>query len=249
MKITACIPARLNSSRLPNKVLHKLDNKPMIQWVYERTQKAEGIDDVVILTDHQKVYNEAEKFGANVMMTSPDHQSGTDRLAEAATSYDDTDVFVNIQGDQPFVEPQMIEQLIKPYLGGTNPQMSTLACPLLDNELKDPNAVKVAVNKKNLAMFFTRSEIPYPRVRQKGLPVYKHIGLYAYTREALLNFSELEPSTLEKSEGLEQLRALEQGYSIYVANYSTSTIEINTLDDLETALKLGLIKQYKLFKQ
>lgn len=248
MKIKACIPARLNSSRLPNKVLHKLDGKPMIQWVYERTLSAKGIDDVVILTDHQKVYDEAEKIGANVMMTSPKHQSGTDRLAEAAKSFGDTDVFVNIQGDQPFVEPEMIEQLIKPYLEGLNPQMTTLACPLLEHELKDPNAVKVAVNKKQLAMFFTRSEIPYPRIKQKSIPVYKHIGLYAYTKEALLNFTIVEPSALEQSEGLEQLRALEEGYSIYISNFNKSTIEINTLEDLETAMTMGLIHHYELYK-
>jgi 3-deoxy-manno-octulosonate cytidylyltransferase (CMP-KDO synthetase) len=248
IKVTAFIPARFHSSRLPYKVLHKLDNKSMIQWVYENTKNAKGIDEVVILTDNELVYQEAQNFRANVMMTSHTHESGTDRIAEASQSFPNTDVFVNVQGDQPFVKPDMIEKLIEPYLKRLKPDMATLACPLDNSEINDSNSVKVAYNKKNHAMFFTRSSIPFFRTQIDNVPILKHIGLYAYTKETLKNFTNLKPSKLEMAEGLEQLRALEEGYSIYVSKYPQSTLEINVLEDLEQAKKTNLINTYNLYQ-
>jgi 3-deoxy-manno-octulosonate cytidylyltransferase (CMP-KDO synthetase) len=247
--IVAIIPARYQSSRLPYKILHKLDGKSMLHWVFERASQARGIDDVVIATDHQLILKEAERFGATAIMTSADHQSGTDRIAEAAGKFPDADVFVNVQGDQPFLEPGMIEKLIEPYRQGLEPDMATVACPLDQQEISNPNMVKVAVNRKNIAMFFTRSPIPYFRNPVENLPVYQHVGLYAYSAAALQKISGLDASKLELAEGLEQMRALEEGLSIYVSTYEQMVPEINTLEDLEKAQEMGLIDNYTLFKE
>ncbi|PKD43274.1 3-deoxy-manno-octulosonate cytidylyltransferase [Rhodohalobacter barkolensis] len=247
--ITAIIPARYQSSRLPYKILHKLDGKSMLQWVHERASQSEGIDEVVIATDHELIQEEAERFGATAMMTSADHQSGTDRIAEAAEKFPDADVFVNVQGDQPFLESSMIEKLIEPYRLGLEPDMATLACPLDQQEIGNPNTVKVAVNRKNIAMFFTRSPIPYFRNQVEDLPVYQHVGLYAYSAAALQKISRLNASKLELAEGLEQMRALEEGLSIYVSTYDKMVPEINTLEDLEKAQEMGLIDNYTLYNK
>lgn len=247
--VTAVIPARYNSSRLPYKILHKMDGKTMLQWVYERASRAKGVDTVVIATDHELVVDEAASFGAEAMMTSDEHQSGTDRIAEIAKHYTNTDVFVNVQGDQPFVEPEMIEKLIEPYLNGVETDMATLACPLDKEGISSPHTVKLAMNKYNYAMFFTRSPIPYYRQNVEDVPVFQHIGLYSYTAEALNKISTLEPSKFEVAEGLEQLRALEEGMSIYVSTHAHTVIEINTIEDLHKAAQLGLIKNYTLFEE
>ncbi len=247
--IIAIIPARYQSSRLPYKSLHKLDGKPMMEWVYERASQARGIDDVVIATDHERILKEAERFGAKAIMTSEAHQSGTDRIAEAAENFPDADVFVNVQGDQPFIDPGMIEKLIEPFQNGVSPDIATLASPLAKSDIDNPNTVKVAVNKKNAAMFFTRSPIPYFRHRVEEPPVYQHVGLYAYSTAALQKISGLKPSKLEIAEGLEQMRALEEGLSICVSLYEKMVPEINTLEDLDKAQELGLINNYTLFKE
>lgn len=221
----------------------------MLQWVYERASKARGIDDVVIATDHMLIQKEAEKFGATAILTSADHQSGTDRIAEAARKFPTADVFVNVQGDQPFLDPAMIERLIEPYLQGEEPDMATLACPLDQKEIRNPNTVKVAVNRNNIAMFFTRSPIPYFRNQVEDLPVYQHVGLYAYSAATLQKMSNLSPSKLEIAEGLEQLRAMEEGLSIYVSIYDKMVPEINTIEDLDNAVDMGLIKNYTLHKE
>ena len=221
----------------------------MVQWVYERASRARGITEVVIATDHELILEEAVSFGANAVMTSEDHESGTDRIAEAAEEFPNTDVFVNVQGDQPFIEPDMIEKLIEPYRQGLEPDMATLACPLDARDIGNPNTVKVAVNSKNIAMFFTRSPIPHFRHKIDNVPVYQHMGLYAYTVAALQKINTLKPSKLELAEGLEQMRALEQGMSIYVSTYEQMVPEINTLDDIHRALDLGLIDNYTLFEE
>lgn len=221
----------------------------MLQWVYERASKARGIDDVVIATDHELIQKEAEQFGATAIMTSVDHQSGTDRIAEAAEKFSDTDVFVNVQGDQPFIEPRMIEKLLEPYQNGEMPAMATVACPMNKVGLNDPNTVKVAVNRKNYAMFFTRSSIPYFRTNNHDVPVFQHIGLYAYTAEALQQITQLNTSKLEQAEGLEQMRALEEGMSIYVSKIEKPVLEINTLQDIHRAVELQLIDNYTLFEE
>lgn len=221
----------------------------MIQWVYEGACRARGIDEVAIATDHELIKKEAEQFGAPVVMTSPDHTSGTDRIAEAAAKFPDTDVFVNVQGDQPFIDPAMIETVIAPYREGFMPDMATLACPLDVRDITSPNTVKVAVNKHHIALFFTRSPIPYFRQKTNDVPVFQHVGLYAYTAEALQKISNLSPSRLELAEGLEQMRALEEGMSIYVSTFDQMVPEINTLDDIHKALDLGLINNYTLFKE
>lgn len=221
----------------------------MLQWVYERASQAQGIDNVVIATDHELIQKEAERFGAAAIMTSTDHQSGTDRIAEASGKFPDADVFVNVQGDQPFIEPGMIEKLIEPYRQGIEPDMATLACPLDRQDISNPNTVKVAVNRKNISMFFTRSPIPYFRNQTEDVPVYQHVGLYAYSAKALQKISKLNASKLELAEGLEQMRALEEGMSIYVSTCEQMVPEINTLEDIHNALDQGLIENYTLFKE
>jgi 3-deoxy-manno-octulosonate cytidylyltransferase (CMP-KDO synthetase) len=214
-KVVGLIPARYGSTRLPGKALELILGKPLIQRVYERSSQADVLDELVVATDDERIGRVVEGFGGRAVMTSPDHPSGTDRLAEAAQPMD-ADVLVNIQGDQPFIDPVMIEEVVQPLLDDASIGMSTLMHPISNPEdLQDPGVVKVVVDLAGFALYFSRSLIPYPREAEPH-DVYEHVGLYAYRRAFLLKIAELAPTPLEKVELLEQLRVLEHGHSIRV---------------------------------
>ena len=215
MKVAGIIPARYGSTRLPGKALELILGKPMIQRVYERSRQARALDELYVATDDERIFQVVGRFGGHPIMTSPDHPSGTDRLAEAVQSMD-VEVVVNIQGDQPFIDPVMIDEVVEPLLDDASIGMSTLMHPIYtDEDLQDPAVVKVVVDRAGFALYFSRSLIPYPREAEPH-EVYEHVGLYAYRREFLLKIAELAPTPLEKVEALEQLRVLEHGYRIRV---------------------------------
>jgi len=233
LKLLAVIPARYDSSRFPGKPLVMIDDRPMIQCVYEAAQACEAFSKVVVATDSEKVADCVRGFSGNVEMTSHEHETGTDRVAEVAERYPEMDAIANVQGDQPFVTPQMLAELVAPYLAGKNPDMTTLACPLEgEAAYMDPNTVKVLCDRHNQALYFSRAPIPYYRY-QHAAPVAHHLGLYAFRRDFLAQYAQLEPTPLEQCEALEQLRVLEHGYRIVVCQTATAILEINTPEDLE----------------
>ena len=240
MKILAVIPARYDSQRLAGKVLATIGNKPMVQWVYEAAANSKVFTKVVVATDSQLVVHRVKEFGGEVEMTSSQHSTGTDRVAEVATRYPEFSVVVNVQGDQPFVTPQMLSELVTPYLEGEQPEMTTLACPL-NHELgyNDPNTVKVLCGQKQQALYFSRSPIPFYRNRVK-VPVYHHLGLYAFRQDFLETYTQLPSTPIEQCEGLEQLRVLEHGYTIRVCQTAKAVVEVNTAEDLTQAQTLVL---------
>lgn len=242
MKFLAVIPARYASTRFPGKPLALIGDKPMIQHVYEQAKKA--VEDVVVATDDKRIYDAVEAFGGKVLLTSDKHRSGTDRCFEALQKMSgEYDVVINIQGDEPFIQPEQIETL-KACFTDPKTEIATLIKPFdkdaLWDDLSSPNTPKVVVNKRMEAMFFSRSVIPYLRGtdRTKWLNThtyYKHIGLYAYKTNILAEITDLAPSALEKAENLEQLRWLENGYSIKVGITHQQTIGVDTPEDLEKA--------------
>lgn len=234
MKIMGVIPARFHSTRFAGKVLADLGGKPVVQHVWENAKKSKMLDDLVIAADDERIIKEAEDFNAKAIYTSPDQPSGTDRLVEVVNPID-VEVIINIQGDEPMVRPEMIDELARTILEEKDVQMATLARRIEDtNEIKNPNVVKVLIDKNGFALYFSRSVIPYPR--HETMPIYyKHLGLYAYTKDFLFEFTNLPKSHLEMTEGLEQLRALENGYRIKVVETKFDTIGIDTPEDLEKA--------------
>lgn len=237
--VVGMIPARYGSSRLPGKALKPIAGKTMVQRVYERTRRAEVLDAVYVATDDERIVQEVERFAGRAILTSPDHASGTDRLAEAVQSVD-ADVVVNVQGDQPFIDPVMIDEAVQPLLDDPSLPMATLMHPISKPEdLQDPGVVKVVVDRAGLALYFSRSLIPCPH---KDVPhaVYEHVGLYVYRREFLLEVAGLEPTLLEQVESLEQLRWLEHGHRIRVvetqcADNEFSGFSVDTAEDLTRA--------------
>ncbi len=232
MKIAAIIPARFGSTRFVGKPLSIIDKKPMIQHVYERTERCPLLDRVIVATDHESILKTVRDFGGEAIMTSSNHKSGTDRVAEVAEGID-TDVVVNIQGDEPLLEPEMIEIGLTPILESQGVYASTLATRILDDgEIFSPDVVKVVFNSQGDALYFSRSPIPYRR-HKDAHHYYKHIGMYFYKKDFLLTISRLEPTRLEITEGLEQLRILEYGYNIKVAVTTYNTIGVDTPDDIK----------------
>ncbi|AGB42293.1 3-deoxy-D-manno-octulosonate cytidylyltransferase [Halobacteroides halobius DSM 5150] len=237
MKVIAIIPARYSSTRLPGKPIKKIKGKAMIQHVYERTAQAQNLDQVIVATDDQRIYQVVKDFGGKVEMTSSQHQTGTDRLAEVANDLE-ADIIVNVQGDEPLIAPEMIDQAVKPLLEDNNLQMGTLKHPIISaEELENPNLVKVVTDKNDFALYFSRAPIPYPH-QENDITYYKHIGLYVYRREFLLNYADLPATPLEQQESLEQLRALENGYKIKVVKTEHQSIGVDTKDDLEKVRKI-----------
>jgi 3-deoxy-manno-octulosonate cytidylyltransferase (CMP-KDO synthetase) len=239
------IPARYASTRFPGKPLAMLGDKPMIQWVYERASSL--FEHLLVATDDQRIYDAVERFGGLVHMTSPVHSSGTERCAEAALSYEqqtglDFSYVVNIQGDEPLIHPEQLQTLIDCILTpGTG--IATLIRPLeAEEELENPNVVKVVVDQSFRALYFSRAPIPF--VRSSGLdqetanlPFYTHIGLYAFRREVLEQVVTLPPSALEQAESLEQLRWMEHGITIRTAVTQHSSLGVDTPEDLENIRK------------
>ena len=235
MKILCVIPSRIASTRLPRKPLLNIQGKPMIQWVYENASRCKVLTKIVVATDSMEIADVITAIGGNVEMTDPNFQTGSDRAAAVALKYPEMDVVINLQGDEPFIRPNMLEQLVAPYLAGETPEMTTLAYPL-DRKTKftDPGAVKVITDLQGNAMYFSRSPIPYFRTESPA-PVYQHIGLYAFRRDFLLHYTTLKQTPLELTESLEQLRALENGYKIRVCLTENKTLEINTLEEYAAA--------------
>jgi 3-deoxy-manno-octulosonate cytidylyltransferase (CMP-KDO synthetase) len=224
------IPARLASTRLPDKPLLDIAGKPMIQRVWERAKRAQVLTEVYIATPDERLRQAAESFGAIALMTKSTHRSGTDRLAEAASLLD-AEIIVNIQGDEPLIEPEYIERAVAPLLADSSLPMSSLMCFCPDDELENPATVKVVTATSGDALYFSRSRIPYPRSAE-GASVMQHIGLYVYRREFLVRFPMLEPTPLEKAESLEQLRALENGFRIRMVEVPRAPQSVDTPEDL-----------------
>jgi 3-deoxy-manno-octulosonate cytidylyltransferase (CMP-KDO synthetase) len=221
------IPARYASQRFPGKPLALIQGKPMIQWVYEGASSAKLLDRIVIATDDQKISNTCQAFGAEVMMTSPDHKSGTERTAEAAEKME-CSIVINIQGDEPLVRGDMLDSLVQ-ALSEQNDPMATLAVRNTDlSILDDTNIVKIVSDKNGYALYFSRSPLPY----RAGDFVLQHIGIYGYQKDFLLNFCQLQSSRLERTEKLEQLRALENGYKIKVVETQHMTLSVDTPQDI-----------------
>jgi len=235
LRVLCVIPSRLGSTRLPKKPLAKIGNRPMIQWTYERAKQCAELTHLVIATDSEEIAHVAQQFGAPVVMTDKNIKTGSDRVAYVAEQYPDIDVVINLQGDEPFIHQDMLRLLIKPYLEGHTPDMTTLAFPILSpQEMQDPGVVKVLLNQYGQALYFSRAPIPY--YRQEGqAPVYHHMGLYAFRRDFLLHYTTLKPTPLEHIESLEQLRALEHGHNIHVNITSMRTLEVNTQEELDRA--------------
>ena len=237
MKILCVIPARYASTRLPGKPLADIVGKPMIQHVYERSSQATIPQQVVVATDDEKVFQAVQQFGGKVVMTSSEHQTGTDRLAEVASKYAEVDVIINVQGDEPLIDPKVIDELAQEFLNDTALQMASVMSIMDTEDYQNPNAVKVVTDLNNNALYFSRSLLPYPRVAGKA-NVYKHIGIYAYKKDFLLKFAKLEPTPLEQSESLEQLRALENGYKIKMIKTKSKFIGVDSIEDLQTVNEL-----------
>jgi 3-deoxy-manno-octulosonate cytidylyltransferase (CMP-KDO synthetase) len=250
-KILAVIPARWASARFPGKPIADIHGKPMVQWVSEQAQKAYLITDVIIATDDKRIYDVVVEFGGKAVMTSPNHQSGTDRVAEVVENIE-CDIVVNVQGDEPLIPSENIDLVIKPLLDSENLSVSTLMIAIRNlSELHDPNICKVVVDNKGHAMYFTRAPIPCNRdneflvksniVNEIGVDQivlgYKHIGVYAYRKSFLLKFSNMKISRLENIEKLEQLRILENRYSIKMVETEQNSIGVDSPDDLDKIIK------------
>jgi 3-deoxy-manno-octulosonate cytidylyltransferase (CMP-KDO synthetase) len=228
------IPARYGSTRLPGKPLLPIAGRPMIEHVYTQVARARGLDRVVVLTDDERIARAVEAFGGEWEMTPADCASGTDRIAWAARRWDAaaTSAIVNVQGDEPLIDPEEISRIAEHLAANPQDPVVTLATPAAPEEMGNPNAVKVVLAKDGAALYFSRSPIPYPR-HEGGFAPLKHLGIYGYQREALLRLAALPPSPLERSESLEQLRALENGMGIRVLIVERASIGVDTAEDLE----------------
>lgn len=237
-KILGVIPARYASSRFPGKVLARIDSRTMLEHVFERVSMARYLQTVIVATDDQRIYDEARRMGARVQMTRDDHVSGTDRVAEVASGHEDAELVVNIQADEPLIDPNAIDAAVLPLLEEPAIPMGTLK-KLVENprEISDSNVVKVVTDRFENAIYFSRSTIPFAR---DGGPVrvFKHIGLYVYRRKFLLKYSDLPAGPLERSEGLEQLRAVENGFRIRVVETEYESAGVDTPADLERLQEL-----------
>ncbi len=232
MRVLGVIPARYNSHRFPGKILEKIGTKPMVQWVWESARKCEDLDHLVIAADSERIREAAIAFGAEVLMTSNKHLSGTDRLAETALTYSDYDIIVNIQGDEPGIDRELISSVIRLKLEHPEWEISTAVRPFADDEDPlVPERVKAVLSRQNKALYFSRSLIPFPRNKSME-SIYLHLGIYAYQRAFLLRFSALPATPLEKTEALEQLRVLENDYNIGVCIVESSLPSVDTPEDL-----------------
>ena len=237
-KILGVIPARFASSRFPGKVLAQIASKSMLQRVYERASLARYLTATIIATDDERIYDAARSFGARVVMTRADHVSGTDRVAEAASA-ENAELVVNVQGDEPLIEPAAIDAAILPLAHDPAIVMGTLKKAIEDpREVTDPNVVKVVTDRNGDAIYFSRCPIPFERGQARPGTHFKHIGLYVYRRDFLLGYSALPVGPLERAERLEQLRAIENGYRIRVVETEFESLGVDTPEDLERVCKL-----------
>jgi len=240
MRVVGVIPARYASSRLEGKALAGIHGKPMIQHVWERCRGVPAIDQLLVATDDVRIQQAVELFGGEAVMTDPEHASGTDRVAEAVENVD-CDVVVNIQGDEPMLDPLMIDELVEPFRRNAATEMVTLKQLIREEEeLTDQNVVKVVTDIRGDALYFSRSLIPCLSSRAEDFRAYKHLGLYSYSKSCLQKLSSLSPTPLERIERLEQLRALENGVRIRVVLTRSEGrgVSVDTPEDLETARRL-----------
>ena len=237
MSMIAVIPSRYASTRLPGKPLVDICGKPMVQHVYERVRRVSLFDEVLVATDDERIANAVEAFGGAACMTSPDCPSGSDRLIEVAKSHP-ADVYVNVQGDEPLVEPASIEKLARAMLDDPSLQMGTLCYPISAEQAQNPNLVKVVRAHTGNALYFSRSPIPFPRSGGIAPQYFGHLGMYAYRREFLMNFGSLPYSPLENTEKLEQLRVLQAGIAIRVLEVEATGPGVDTPEDLEAVRRI-----------
>jgi len=252
MKVTAVIPARYSATRLPGKPLAEIQGKPMIQWVYENTRLAQGIDRVVVATDDERVAQTVRAFGGEVVMTSPDLTSGTDRVAAVARMAHSgpNEIWINVQGDEPEMPAATIESALA-LVRDQGFEVGSAMCPVASiQELDELSVVKVIADRNGKAIYFSRHPIPYSRGERpqklSDLACRRHLGIYVYRQETLLRFCDLPPSSIEKGEVLEQLRALENGIQIGMVEVSSGSFGIDTPQDLEKVrerMKLRLEKK------
>ncbi|HEY7791635.1 MAG TPA: 3-deoxy-manno-octulosonate cytidylyltransferase [Vicinamibacterales bacterium] len=254
LRCIALIPARYASTRLPGKALADIAGRPMIAHVYARAAASTLISDVIVATDDERIREAVERCGGTARLTKATHRSGTDRLAELASALD-CDVIVNVQGDEPLLDPRMIDDLIAPLAANPDVPMSTLRRPITNaHDWTSPDVVKVVVDQHDFALYFSRSPIPFDARRPRSAgPVHdaaaspsmghKHIGLYAYRREFLLTLAALPPTRLEQLESLEQLRALEHGYRIQVPETAFDSVGVDTPADLERVRRLMAVAE------
>lgn len=240
MKTIAFIPARYAATRFPGKLMQVLGDKTIIRHTYENTKKTLLFDEVIVVTDSEIIFNEIIHNGGYAIMSKHPHESGSDRIAEAVAGID-VDIVVNVQGDEPFVKKTMLENLLKVFENDLHEEVevASLMYPTVDEEIiNNPNHVKVVVDKNYNALYFSRSAIPYPREKKPEQVYFKHVGIYAFRKKALLNFTSGKPSPLEKIEKLEQLRYLENGIKIKMILTDESPVSIDTPEDFEKAKKL-----------
>lgn len=237
MSIIAVIPSRYASTRLPGKPLVDICGKPMVQHVYERVRQVSLFDELLVATDDERIVRAVTAFGGNACMTSPDCPSGSDRLIEVASSHP-ADIYVNVQGDEPLVEPSSIERLARVMLENPDLQMGTLCYPVSEQQAQNPNLVKVVRAHNGNALYFSRSPIPFPRSGGIAPSYFGHLGMYAYRREFLMNFGNLPWSSLENTEKLEQLRVLQAGIAIRVLEVEPSGPGVDTPEDLEEVRRI-----------
>jgi len=232
-KVIGVIPARYESTRLTHKLLRTLNGKPLLQWTWEAANRARRLDQLIIACDHQEVEKCAKEFGAQVVSTSPDQPSGTDRIAEAVSDLD-VKLVLNIQADEPLIHPSVIDRLTQEMLANPDILMATAKKKIdQDFEINNPNTVKVVCDKDDWAIYFSRFAIPYYRGQSSSRDYYKHLGIYAYTKDFLYRFKNLEPSFLEGAEKLEQLRVLESGYKIKVIETQFDSVGVDNEEDLQ----------------
>ena len=239
-KCIAIIPSRYKSVRLPGKALLEIGGKSLIQRVYERVSQCKEIDRIIIATDDKRIMEHVQTFGAEVQMTFRSHKTGTERCAEVAQAFWTDTIIINIQGDEPFIEPQLIDAIAKKMKGDDWLHLLTARTRIKSqSELNDPATVKVITDKMNRALYFSRLALPFIRDEESHTTeFFKHIGIYAYRNKTLQEISALKSSPLEEAEQLEQLRWIEHGYSIHVLNSNYESFGIDTPDDLERARKL-----------
>lgn len=230
-RIVGMVPARMAATRLPGKPLVDICGKPMIQRVWERAMHARFLDAVYIATPDRVIYDVVESFGGVAIMTAETHRSGTDRLAEAARDLE-VDVVVNIQGDEPLIDPATIDAAVEPLLADGSLQMTSLMARCPEDQLDNPATVKVVADRNGYALYFSRSRVPYPRASEPAIPVMQHIGLYAYRKDFLLQYAAMPPTPLERTEMLEQLRVLENGVRIRMVEVGSAPLSVDTPEDL-----------------
>ena len=238
MNIIAVIPARLASTRLPRKILREINRRPMLAWVYEATRRSTGLKDVIVATDSEEIYSLCEKNGWHARMTSPSARSGTERVHEVSNQVA-ADVYVNVQGDEPLARQEHLDTLVA-LMQDKSIQVGTLKTPIPaeSDDIRNPNAVKVVTDLNHVAIYFSRATIPFDRDKTGAIQYFKHLGFYAYRKPALDRFVQLPESSLERSERLEQLRFLENGIDIAVAETPFDTVGVDTEEDLQRVEKV-----------